>query len=52
MTNPLEKSPDHKIERQPACYTCQGNGTVKVFDGKGNPSGTKTCPKCGGSGKG
>ena len=50
MVNPLEKSPDHKIENKP-CYTCQGRGTVKLFDDKGNPNGTKTCPTCNGSGK-
>ena len=50
MINPIEKSPDHKQERQP-CYKCQGSGAVKIFDEKGNPNGTKPCPQCGGSGK-
>ena len=48
--NPLEKSPDHKQEKQ-LCQTCQGDGSRKVFNEKGVPIGTKPCDKCGGSGK-
>ena len=32
------------------CGTCRGVGTVIVFDRKGNPTGSATCPRCNGQG--
>ena len=50
MANPLERGPENGKQEKKQCDQCQGRGEVKTFDSKGNPDGTKTCPRCGGSG--